>query len=194
MDHFFRKCSTCKGDLDWGETYYACSVSTCNRRGTDFAFCSVECWESHVPLLRHRDAWAEERRAPSEPRASVSSGESGDPAAALSPVEAVDRPANPPAKREGGANAPERARGSGEGSPGEVLPPLKLADRSETPEEVLVVASRLKAYIRARSGMNTSDGVLGPLSVILRDLCDGAIERAHADGRKTVLERDILVP
>jgi len=59
------------------------------------------------------------------------------------------------------------------------------------PDEVLVVASRLKAYVQARAGMNTSDRVLEPLSEILRRVCDRAIENARRDGRKTLLERDI---
>ena len=56
--------------------------------------------------------------------------------------------------------------------------------------EVLVVASKVKGYIRARSGMNTSATVLDALSTKLRALCDEAIERAKADGRKTVMDRD----
>jgi histone H3/H4 len=56
--------------------------------------------------------------------------------------------------------------------------------------DVLVVVSKLKDYVRARSGMNTSDGVVEVLSDRLRDLCDRAIERASRDGRKTVLDRD----
>lgn len=56
--------------------------------------------------------------------------------------------------------------------------------------EVLVVASKVKSYIRARSGMNTSGTVLDALSNKLRQLCDEAIERAKADGRKTVMDRD----
>jgi len=55
---------------------------------------------------------------------------------------------------------------------------------------VLVVASKLKAYVRARSGMNTSDGVMEALSAFLRALCDDAIRKAGADGRKTVMDRD----
>jgi histone H3/H4 len=55
---------------------------------------------------------------------------------------------------------------------------------------VLVVASRLKAYIRARSGMNTSESVLDELSQIVREHTDRAIEQARADGRKTVMDRD----
>jgi len=58
------------------------------------------------------------------------------------------------------------------------------------PEEVLIIASRLKEYIRARSGYHTSDRVLEPLSDILRRYCDEAIKNAQRDGRMTVLERD----
>jgi hypothetical protein len=59
-------------------------------------------------------------------------------------------------------------------------------------EEVLIVASRLKAYIRASSGgFSTSDRVLEPLSRIVRRLCDEAIRSASREGRTTVLERDI---
>jgi histone H3/H4 len=56
--------------------------------------------------------------------------------------------------------------------------------------EVLVVASKLKNYIRAKSGMNTSASVLEVLSGKVRQLCDQAIENARADGRKTVKDRD----
>jgi len=60
--------------------------------------------------------------------------------------------------------------------------------------DVLVIASRLKEYVRGRSGFNTSDRALGPLSEILRVACDEAIEKARLEGRKTVLDRDIPKP
>jgi hypothetical protein len=56
---------------------------------------------------------------------------------------------------------------------------------------VLIVASRLKEYVRARSGFKTSEGVLGPLSDIVRKSCDEAIKNAERAGRTTVLDRDI---
>jgi histone H3/H4 len=56
--------------------------------------------------------------------------------------------------------------------------------------ETLVVASKLKAYIRAQSGMNTSGAVIEVLSNKIRGLCDQAIENAKRDGRKTVMDRD----
>lgn len=58
--------------------------------------------------------------------------------------------------------------------------------------ESLVVASKLKAYIRDKSSMNTSSAVIQVLSDRLRNLCDQAIERAKQDGRKTVMDRDFL--
>lgn len=56
--------------------------------------------------------------------------------------------------------------------------------------EVLVVASKLKNYIREKSGMNTSASVLEVISGKVRQLCDQAIENARNDGRKTVKDRD----
>lgn len=57
--------------------------------------------------------------------------------------------------------------------------------------EVLVVASKVKNYIREKSGMNTSASVLDVLSDRLRAICDQAIENARRDGRKTVKDRDV---
>jgi hypothetical protein len=71
----------------------------------------------------------------------------------------------------------------------------KLDADAETHEkEILVVVSKLKAYVRAVSGMSTSDGVLPVLSDLLRRSCDAAIRRARADGRKTVMDRDFEMP
>lgn len=56
--------------------------------------------------------------------------------------------------------------------------------------EVLVVASKIKGYIRDKSQMNTSAAVMEALSAKVRSLCDQAIENARRDGRKTVMDRD----
>ena len=58
-------------------------------------------------------------------------------------------------------------------------------------KEVLVVASKVKSYIREKSQMNTSAAVMEVLSEKVRALCDQAIENANRDGRKTVKDRDI---
>lgn len=56
--------------------------------------------------------------------------------------------------------------------------------------EVLVVASKIKGYIKSSGDMKTSAGVLDVLSDRLRAMCDQAIESARSEGRKTVLDRD----
>jgi histone H3/H4 len=57
--------------------------------------------------------------------------------------------------------------------------------------EVLVVASKIKTYIKEQGDMKTSASVLGALSDRLRTMCNEAIESARSDGRKTVLDRDV---
>ena len=59
-----------------------------------------------------------------------------------------------------------------------------------TEEDVMIVVSKLKTYIRAKSEMNTAANVAPKLSQLMRNLCDQAIERAKSDGRKTVMDRD----
>ena len=57
-------------------------------------------------------------------------------------------------------------------------------------DEVLVVASKVKSYIKEKGDMKTSASVLSALSDQIRSMCDGAIAKAREDGRKTVLDRD----
>ncbi len=58
--------------------------------------------------------------------------------------------------------------------------------------EQLVVASKIKQYIREKSGgMNTSSALLDALSDKIKKVCDDAIARAKEDGRKTVMDRDV---
>lgn len=151
----WRRCSVCKNPIALAAIHQVCSVSTCNRPRTGLVFCSVTCWEIHLPEANHREAWAVERRAPT----------SLDPEAAAAAAAAGQRRLVRPAQS---APAP---------------PPV--------PTEVLIVASRLRDYVRAKSGYNTSDRVLEPLSEIVRRVCDQAIENARRDGRMTVLDRDV---
>ncbi len=68
-----------------------------------------------------------------------------------------------------------------------------LSSQPKSSEEILVVASKLKNYIRVKSGMNTSSSVLEAISSQIRRLCDEAIEQAKKAGRKTVMDRDFQV-
>jgi hypothetical protein len=149
----WRKCSSCKKDLLFGAPYYVCSVSTCQGKVTNYAFCSVACWDAHLPVERHRSgsAGAIERKAPS----------SGDAAAAARKV-VVGRPT---AAAAGSASA-------------------------VSSDEVLVVVTKVRKYIADRAGMNTAASVYDALTEKIKNLCDGAIEQARSESRKTVMDRD----
>jgi hypothetical protein len=169
---YFRLCSSCKRELAFQAPYYTCSVSTCNRKRTGLTFCSVSCFEAHVPMIRHREAWAEEQRAPSRDEWLKQQAEEAEEESASAPAAATAEPRRE--RRIVGVGAPERSVELQEG----------------VPRDILIVVSKLKAYVRARSGMNTSDGAMDVLSDIVRELCDGAIRKAAAEGRKTVMDRD----
>jgi hypothetical protein len=57
-------------------------------------------------------------------------------------------------------------------------------------EDVLVVVSKLKAYVKDSSGMNTSADVMSELSSIIRQVCNDAVKKANHAGRKTLMARD----
>jgi histone H3/H4 len=57
--------------------------------------------------------------------------------------------------------------------------------------EVLVVTSKIKKLIREKSGFNTSADLIEGLSQRVEQVCIAAIERAKADGRRTVKGRDL---
>ncbi len=157
--NLWRRCSACKNPIELGTTYWTCNVSTCNRKRTALQFCSVTCWEVHLPGANHRESWAEEQQAPKT-------------AAVPEP------PVREIAKASTGTRRIVR----------ETPPPTRDAD---VPKEILIVASRLKEYIRAKSGFNTSDRILAPLSEIVRRACDDAIRHAERAERMTVLDRDV---
>ncbi len=66
----------------------------------------------------------------------------------------------------------------------------QTTEAGATEKEVLIVASKLKNYIKASSGMNTAGNVMETLSDRVRVLCDQAIANAKSAGRKTVMDRD----
>lgn len=165
MADVWKKCTACKNDIRFGQAHWVCSVSTCNRSNTGYKFCTVSCWDSHVAQLNHRDAWAVEARAPREGEEAPLAPAAPAPPAA--PRRIVDAPSAPV------------------GGP-------KLSDDVE--RDVLIVVSKMKKYIKDRSGFNCGDAVVDLLSDHVRAVCDEAIRAAARDERKTVLERDIPRP
>ena len=59
----FGVCSMCRKPLSVGDKIQRCSVSTCNSGRVKFFFCSIACWDAHLPTARHRNASAIEEIA-----------------------------------------------------------------------------------------------------------------------------------
>jgi len=59
--------------------------------------------------------------------------------------------------------------------------------------DILVVTSKVKKFIKEQSQMNTSAETIDILSKAVERLCAKGIESAKADGRKTVMARDIII-
>ena len=157
MDQIWKNCSSCKKPIHYGQKHYICSVSTCQTKRFFPRFCSLGCWDAHVAVLNHRNAWAEEQFAPKEP-----------PVSARLPS--------------GGGDSDElRAR---------LMRQMKSEAKGAPTKDVLIVASKLKKYIKERADMNCSADVMEALSDIVRLHANDAIDRARADGRKTVKGRD----
>ncbi len=164
---YWKRCSSCKNEIGFERIYWVCNVSTCNRKRTGLVFCTVSCWDAHLPVMNHRESWAEERRSPSR--------------AAWQREQAAEAERKPR-----GAAAPAAAARE----PQRRIAPVSRPREPEIAREILVVVSKLKAYVHARSGMSTSDAVAERLSEKIRLLCDEAIRRAGQNGRKTLMDRD----
>jgi hypothetical protein len=146
--------------------------------------------------MRHRESWAVEKTSPTleafrrEERNNASKTSNANPNA--------NRSENPPASKSRPAASTREAgrtiiRRSGK-SEGQTLDASVDATPANVPRETLIVASKLKNYVKAISGMNTSDAVLEVLSDHVRALCDEAIRSATKNERKTVMDRDYRRP
>jgi len=210
-------CSACRKDIPFQAVYWVCSVSTCNRERTRLVFCSVACWDSHLSTIRHREAWAVEERAPTRAAWLAQRADGGSPTHRSEAPTAPLRPATfapaprPPAAMS--APAPSTPAALSSAGPARVVvgapasssspppprmgvtpgaaPPSVVVLSDSFERDMLIVVSKLKKYVKDRSGMNTSDAVAEALGDHVRAICDQAIQAAAADGRKTVLERDV---
>jgi histone H3/H4 len=73
-----------------------------------------------------------------------------------------------------------------------LVDPTKNASSNTTSmdQEILIVASKLKQYIKEKHDLNTSANVMDILSNIVRKISDKASENAVSQGRKTLMDRD----
>jgi len=237
-------CSACRTEITFGSKFYQCSVSTCNRTRMRLVFCSVACWDSHVATLRHRDAWAEDRTAPTriawERELASQAPEPARPATTpprpAAPTPSMSRPptttppsavpsivkspstgpvpapsiARPPPMNPLSGSSIHRPPLTGAPVPQPAMPTRRFASEPApsatapagtgihlndiVDRDMLIVVSKLKKYIKDRSGMNCSDAVAEVLSDHVRILCDDSIRAAGRDERKTVLDRDVPRP
>lgn len=149
METYWRKCGSCKKDIGFNQIYQTCSV--CKGK---FAFCSVDCWDQHVPVMNHQSAWAEENRSPAQAVTSTTQHQ--------------------PVRRIVSSSTPTPA--SSKSSPMDT--------------EILIVASKLKQYVKDKYDLSTSANVMDALSREVRRITDRAAEKAMVDGRKTLMDRD----
>ncbi len=71
-----------------------------------------------------------------------------------------------------------------------VVSSSKKSQDSDLPIDTLIVISKLKAYVKAKSGMNTSGDVADELSKFVRVIVNEALQNAQGEGRKTLMARD----
>jgi histone H3/H4 len=176
LPKFWKNCSSCKKEIKFKEIYFECNVTTCQGKRTGLVFCTVFCWERHLPGAKHRDAYAIEKLSPSveiyknelilEAKAS---GPSSVPSASSISVATTTAAATAAAIRPSQSSS---------------------ANNIALETEVLVVVSKMKNYIQAKADMNTSGDVSEILSHMIRRACDEAILNAKQAGRKTVMARD----
>jgi histone H3/H4 len=164
----WKNCTSCRKEIDFATTYWECSVSTCNRKRLGLFFCTVACWDAHLPDARHREAWAIEKRSPSKSESErQESQDSGTPKRVVATASGSSQPAR------------------------RTVVSTSVDSDEDLPRDVLVVVSKLKKYVKAKSDMKTSETVIPVLSQELRRICDRAIRIAGESGRKTILDRDV---
>jgi hypothetical protein len=64
MENTWRKCTTCKKPIAFNSSYLLCSVSSCNTKRASMVFCEVKCWDAHLPVMRHREAFYSQKKSP----------------------------------------------------------------------------------------------------------------------------------
>ncbi len=63
--------------------------------------------------------------------------------------------------------------------------------KGQNMSDSLVVASKIKKYVKEKADLNTSSNTMDALTQRLQQIVDKGIENAKADGRKTLMDRDI---
>ncbi len=67
-----------------------------------------------------------------------------------------------------------------------------ISTEKELPHDILIVASKLKDYVKEAHELSTSANVMDRLSDLVREWTDKAARNAKAEGRKTLMDRDFF--
>lgn len=164
--NFWKKCSTCKKEIPFSTRYYVCSVSTCRHKRKGFRFCSVPCWDAHVGMMNHRDAWAQEEVSPT--RAVYLQSMANEEISRAPVRKIVDGPTQKSEPTYSSFHSPKDLK-----------------------TDTLVVVSKVKQLIKDTSGYNTSQCCIDALTRKVVHECLQAIAQAEKAGRKTVMGRDV---
>lgn len=181
-NNVWKKCSSCKKNIELGSNFYVCSVSTCQHPRKGFQFCSVPCWDAHLGYANHKESWAIEKTAPKTPMplSSPSKQTSQVPKREIRRKIVDDIPKN---IRE------DTNRNQNYGS---AYQDNDLVHKAKTVKtDTLIVVSKVKKLIKDESGYNTSQCCIDALTkkVLIEAL--KAIEVAKKAERKTVMGRDV---
>lgn len=162
--NYWRKCITCKKEINFSNKYYKCSVSSCDKKRSPAQFCSVDCWDVHRSIMSHKSAGADEYQSPS--RQTWLESQNHDTSEQIK-VRMVS------------VNTKSSQNNL-------------LVQKGECidADEILVVVSKLKSFVKDSCGLNTSADVMPVLSDIIRKACLNAAKNSNVDGRKTLMARD----
>ena len=69
----------------------------------------------------------------------------------------------------------------------------RILAREDSMADSLVVTSKVKKLIKEKGGFNTSGETIDVLSKAVERLCQKGVDSAKADGRKTVMDRNIVI-
>jgi histone H3/H4 len=170
----WKRCSSCKKDIELGAKFYVCSVSTCQHPRKGYQFCSVPCWDAHLGYANHKESWAVEKNAPKTVETESASQK---------------KPIDMGVRRKIVEDLPKKK--SGTETLNQASDFARIANHS-IKTDTLVVVSKVKKLIKDESGFNTSQCCIDALTnkVVLETL--KAIENAKKSERKTVMGRDVI--
>jgi len=167
---FWKKCSSCKKEIGFEQTYFVCSVSTCRHSRKGFHFCSVKCWDAHLGYVNHKESWAVEETSPAQP-------------AEVTQENTATRPprrrivSSPPVNQTS-VSVSSAANSS--------------VDAQNIKTDTLVVVSKVKKLIKEQCDFNVSKCCIDALTKKVVQECLKGIVKAKEAERKTVMGRDIV--